>query len=205
MLGCCRITRLYADGFPPGTIPFHSTHPLVGLHPSSQPIVHKALGNGQEQKVAHLKDDARMNYETFVTDLAATSGMALDHKSAVCRLQDDDGTDVLIIEQGQQDGEAYLMSEVARAPASVALRSAVSQTFLQMNGVLEELPDIRITFNPETEFYLVIRDTKGVTEPAPVCEELIALASRLRNLMAEVLKSSGELDEATPSQSNLSV
>lgn len=146
-----------------------------------------------------------MQYQTFVTELAAASGHPLDPTQAACRLQDEQGRDVLIIEQGHHDGEAYLMSEVLAAPADVMLRDAINKTFLQMNGVLEELPDTRITYNPQSDHYLVIRTTRDSESPMTVCEELISLADRLRNMITEVVKDKAELDGQIGSGGSMSV
>lgn len=146
-----------------------------------------------------------MQYQTFVTEVATASGHLLDPTQAACRLQDEQGRDVLIIEQGHHDGEAYLMSEIMAAPADVMLRDAVNKTFLQMNGVLEELPDTRITYNPQSDYYLLIRTTRTSETPMIICEELISLADRLRNMIAEVIKDKAELDEQIGANRSLSV
>jgi len=146
-----------------------------------------------------------MQYQTFVTELAKASGHQLDPNQAACRLQNDQGLDVLVIEQGHHDGEAYLMSEVMAAPADLTLRDAVNKTFLQMNGVLEELPDTRITYNPQTDHYLVIRSTRDAEEAMAVCEELILLAERLRDMISEVAKEKADMDSAAGHDRSMSV
>lgn len=150
-------------------------------------------------------DRTAMQYETFVTQLAAASGHNFDVGQPICRLQDDNGLDVLIVERGHHDGEAYLMSEVGPASTDKTLSDAINRTFLQMNGALEELPDSRITYNPQTEHYLVMRSTQGVEDPLGVCEDLILLAARLRGLLEEVSQENADQQASNQHHSAFSV
>lgn len=146
-----------------------------------------------------------MKYQEFVSKLASSSGIPLDSSAPACRLQNDEGMDVLIIEEGNDDGEAYLMSEIASAPSDLVLRDAVSKTLLQLNGVLEELPDVRLTFNPGTNCYLAIRGTQGDVDPVTVCEDLVAFADSVKRIIEEASKEKTSLDGANYGAQTLSV
>ena len=146
-----------------------------------------------------------MQYEEFVSKLASSTGIKLDQYASACRLQNDEGVDVLIIERGNQDGEAYLMSEIASSPSDLVLRDAVNKTLLQINGVLEELPEVRVSFNPETDRYLAIRGTQGDVDPATVCEDLLAFADSVRRIIEDASAERATLDGTSFGAQTLSV
>ena len=124
----------------------------------------------------------------FVQRLCTETGMELKADDNTVVLQDDDGRDRLVFEQGRRDGALYLIAPVCGfVDPSVA--EPTHLMLLQCNADTDDFGDVRIGADPNREIYVLMRRIDALEadlHAGAACDAMLERADRLAEAIREL-------------------